>query len=425
MSDSPFYFILPSLLQDILPFLSVKEAIRFDSAVTDKSYREEVSKQITNYVNSFMAEVPTSLKEIEWLVRRKAIITRARFGGPFHKPELLAKVARSLSLCNDTLTELSFYTKESKEAMSICPSLPNLERFELYTQQIPANLRLFWSQHKTLKHVNLTGDIYRGPDLIITLAQNCYQLISFELYSVIYDRDIDALATHCPMLERLHLGSKAEVAPQKELSKDTLIKLATKCIYLKEVGFYNFKYFTDILVDAFIPYMHNLLHLELTSSYQISDASVASIVTHCHQLQSFDITWCPLVSKSGYLQLKLIPTLTSITMLDLSGTEHTINPHTDDTGFANLLEVVKDANQLIDEYYFDADYGYAYDENIGHNYDPYDNVMKNYGVFALHDNYLYDNDGNYYTDDEEGEEDVGDEPDEEEEVEGEHIQKGD
>ena len=346
MSNSPFYFILSTLLQDILPFLSVKEAIRFDSALTDKSYRQEVCQQITNYVNSFMGDVPTSLKEIEWLVRRKAIITRARFGGPFDKPYLVTKLERSLSMCNITLTDLSFYTKESKEVMSICPSLPNLERFKLYTQQIPANLRLFWPQHNTLKHVNLTGHIYRGPDLITTLAKSCTQLVSFKLFSVIFDRDIYALATYCPMLERLSLGSKAEVAPQKELSKDTLIKLATNCIYLKEISFYNFKYLTDDIVAAFVPYMHNLLHFELTSSYQISDASVASIVTHCHQLQSIDITWCPLVSKSGYLQLKLIPTLTAITMLDSDGkTRHIINPHTDEIGFAKLLEVVEEANR--------------------------------------------------------------------------------
>ena len=361
--NSSYLSALPStvLLQFILPFLSVKEALRFDIAITDKSYREEMCKQITNYINSVINQSFIGFEELEWLVKRNANITRLFFQAQVDTTELATKLTNCLLFCNTSLTDLTILVGNVIALIPSCALLPNLERFCLITDELPVSLSHFWSQHKTLKHVALYGQISKDSDSILKLVESCTQLVSFDLTGYIYDGLIDALATHCPLLERICLVSTYADYKEK-LTEEPLIKLATNCVYLKELILCDFKDLIDTIVMAFVPHMSYITCLTLSGS-KITNASIRLIVTDCHQLKSIDVTYCPLVTKSGYLHLKLIPTLTSITMLDLSGTEHTINPHTDDTGFANLLEIAEEANQPYTyddgsemEYFDDEDY---------------------------------------------------------------------
>ena len=346
--NSSYISTLPSvvLLQNILPFLSVKEAIRFDSAIADKSYREEVCKQITIYVNNILSKDYIGFDKLEWLVKRNAIITSLKFIVKVATAELSLMLARSLTMCNETLVDLSFDIRDKMDLVATCPSLPNLERFTIFSSLIPQRSTNFWPLHPTLTHVVHHGCFDRGSDDIFKLAYNCHELISLEFYSTVNDRDIDALATHCPLLERVSVGPVMGVFPTGSLTTVTLVKLASNCKGLKELNLRTIEYLTDDAVAALVPHIPYIQHLCLRGWSKITDTSISYIIDHCHNLQSIDLTKCSLVTKSGYLQLKLIPTLTAITMLDSDGkTRHIINPHTDEIGFAKLLEVVEEANR--------------------------------------------------------------------------------
>ena len=365
-------------LEGIIPFLSTKEAVRFDSAITDKSYREDLSKQITTYVNNVMGEMYSIVfKELEWLTKRKAIITSIRFRGNIFFDEQSLKLAELLSISNDTVTELSLDIDNAKDLIPCLPSLPNLERFTLYADWIPPSLRLFWPQHNNLKHITLCGRKYRGSDVLIILAKNCTLLESFVLINIDYaiDCDIDALATYCPLLERVYLLAIYDILPKNALNNNTLVKLVTNCVRLKELSLSGFEHITDETVAAFTRYTPYILHLSLSGCKKLTNTSLSYIIEHCHQLQSIDLTKCPLVTKSGYLQLKLIPTLTSITMFDQSRTEYIINPQVDEALYDALIErailmynpsmYYDDDDIYIDEWYDD-------DDGEGQNSDPYE-----------------------------------------------------
>lgn len=428
--SSASFSIVPSsiLLQSILPFLSIKETLRFDSAMSDKSYREEVSRQLTNYVNSTLSEESIGLKAFEWLVKREAVITRLNFRSKDDKAALISKLPELLSACNDTMTELSFDITPVKAVMAICPSLRNLELFRLIAPRIHACLRDFWPLHPALKHVALSGDLRRNSEVVRKLAENCAQLVFFELNSNINDRDIDAIATHCPMLERVYL--EAYISRYDLLTTDTLTKLVTNCVRLRHLCLSGFVHLSDDTIGAIAPHLPLIEHLNLTGWKLITDASIAilalncplfteltligceqltdisivSIVEHCHHLQSIDITQCPLVTKAGYLQLKTIPTLTAITMLDYRRTAHVVNPHRetgDETGFANLLQVVEIANKPYvysgdiyasddEDDYGNGSYWSDYDYFSGyHSDDRQSNFMNDFNYLSTFD---YDND---------------------------------
>ena len=362
--------LLPStiLLRGILPFLSVKDAVRFDSAVLDKSCRVEMCQQITNYVNDQFNNKSIELKALGWLVMRGALITNLRYNDIW-KPQSTRKLVELLNQIKHNIINLSlkidnFGSSNIQDVTSNFPTFPNLSTLELYgLNSHVVNLDSIWSRHQALKRINLYGYL----DKPIQINNYCANVIDFELHSIIYDSDIDALATYCPLLQRVVLTTSNEMFTNSHvqlLSTQTLVKLVTNCKHIIELGLCSFTQFDDSTITSFIPHSPTLKHLKLTGCEDISDISINAIVKYCHTLQSIDITWCPLVTKAGYVHLKTKPTLTTIGMLDLGRTRHIIDLRSDETGFANLLEVVEEANTYLPFWGDD-------DGNGGHNYDDY------------------------------------------------------
>ena len=380
--------LLPSsiLLQGILPYLSVKDAVRFDSAVSDKSYRKELCQQITNYVNDQFNSKSIELKALEWLVLRGALITNLQYYDLW-KPQSTTKLLELLNQIKPNIINLSlkishnFGSCNIQDITSNFPTFPNLLALELsglnrHTEEFES----IWSRHQSLKRINLYGYL----DNPLQINSYCANLIDFELHSVIYDSDIDALATYCPLLQRVILTTSNEMFTNSHvqlLTTETIVKLVSNCKYIIELNLCYFTQFDDYTITAFIPHSPSIQHLKLTGCEDISDISVNAIVKHCKQLQSIDITWCPLVTKAGYLHLKTIPTLTTIGMLDLGRTRHIIDLNTDETGFANLLEVVEEANTYL-PFWGDDDGG-------GHNYDDYSEDDSDDYSDAYYSHYSY------------------------------------
>ena len=324
-------------------------------------------QQITNYVNDQFNNKSIEFKALGWLVRRKALITNLQYNG-LCKPQSTTKLLELLNQIKHNIINLSlkishnFGSCNIQDITSNFPTFPNLQTLEL--SAVNSNTEDFesiWSRHQSLKRINLYGYL----DKSLQINNYCTQLIDFEIHSIIYDSDIDALATYCPLLQRVVLTTSNEMFTNSHvqlLTTETIVKLVTNCKHIIELGLCSFTQFDDYTITSFIPHSPSLHHLKLTGCEDITDISINSIVEHCQQLQSIDITWCPLVTKAGYLHLKTIPTLTTIGMLDLGRTRHIIDLNTDETGFANLLEVVEEANTYLP---------FWGDDDGGHNYDDY------------------------------------------------------
>ena len=356
-------FTLPSTIirDNILPYLSNYEAVRLDSAITNKTYRTEFTNHITEYVGHILQYMSIDDLDLHWLIARKVqlVSLSLRLYEDFNKEQTY------FDCCKDTLQSLSIECNTNLRYSNILSyTFSALERVKvscLNRHPHSIKFRDFFQRHPGLKVINLKCRM--SFERWTTIVQYCLHLEDIEYIGNISDRSIQALATNYHQLKRIRITAPTTTNATviSSLTDTSISELAINCPLLKYVCLVNMFEITDASILSLVSHCPDLHTLLLTNCKKLTDTSALHIARYCQHIHTIDVTQCPLVTTTGYLHLKTIPTLTAITMLGhyyayhYGGARYVINPHTDETGFAILLEVIDEANNP--EEYDDGDDG--------------------------------------------------------------------
>ena len=242
--------------QEILPYLTVNDIVKLDSACMNHKYRPQLLDKINGVI--LLGDKGKSIKAslFKWLgIRRIYLINM----------NLLFEDNSSLS-----------------------SSIENdyVDQFR-YTQ-----------------HVVIRGPIYDDMPIFILSHSPC--LLSIVISSIDYELSADpqitdytlqSIAEHCTGLQSLSLSCC------EEITDAGLITISEHFPDLKSLEFYNCHQITDASIISISTHCTELQLLTLERCRQITDASIISISTHCTELQSLNLRWCPQITDASIISI--------------------------------------------------------------------------------------------------------------------------
>ncbi|TMS04130.1 F-box/LRR-repeat protein 17, partial [Larimichthys crocea] len=139
---------------------------------------------------------------------------------------------------------------------------------------------------------------------------------------------LSALATHCPLLVKVHVGN------QDKLTDEALKKLGEHCSELKDIHLGQCYSITDEGMVAFARGCRKLQRLYLQENKLVTDRSVRAVAEHCPELQFVGFMGCPVTSQ-GVIHLTA---LRNLNVLDLR--------HISELNNETVMEVVRKCHNL-------------------------------------------------------------------------------
>ena len=335
----------------ILPYLRPKDLLKFDSSISAKSHREEFSRIITTQIVFIYKDLLIGVIELEWFIKRKAILTKLMFSSQVKTgfiPYTEDRLVNILSYYKDTLCSIELFIEDLEDIPRRLPYYPHLRIFEIHSSEITDDVGLILSRQHRLHTVVLDGHNSISQSVITSLVpvpasgsgSGYNDLRSLSIIGRSIDEAIIAIAKSSPKLEIICLATDycCELH-SPNLTDASIITLAQHCPELHTIYFTNLKRITDDSILAITKYCTKLTNLNLPGCHHISDLSLSSIIQHCKKhLISLTLINCPLITKEGYINMKNnLPLLTSIHMISTSGIHFTVDPHTQSVLFNCLL----------------------------------------------------------------------------------------
>ena len=130
-------------------------------------------------------------------------------------------------------------------------------------------------------------------DTAIFIISHCQCLLSIVIgyddqppYPQVTDHTLQSIAEHCTRLQSLSLRSCWEI------TDSGLITISEHCPNLKSLKFYNCHQITDASIISISTHRTGLQSLDAVNCDQITDASIISISTQCTGLKSLNLYGC-------------------------------------------------------------------------------------------------------------------------------------
>ena len=337
----------------ILPYLRPKDLLKLDSSISDKAHREEFSRIITTQLVLIYKDLLIGVIELEWFIKRKAILTKIMFSSQAKSgssPYTEDRLVNILSHYKDTLCSIELFIEDLEDIPRRLPYYSHLRIFEIHSSEITDDVGLILSRQNRLHTVVLDGHNSISQSVITSLvpvpasgsgSESGYnELRSLSIIGRSTDEAIIAIAKSSPKLKIICLATDycCELH-SPNLTDASIITLAQCCPDLHTIYFTNLKRITDDSIIAITKYCTKLTSLNLPGCHHISDVSISSILQHCKKhLISLTLINCPLITKEGYINIKNnLPLLTSIHMISTSGAHFNVDPHTQSLLFNCLL----------------------------------------------------------------------------------------
>jgi len=264
---------------ELIPYLSVDDVVRLDSACMNHKYRTQLMGKISGMI--LLGDKDKSVKAslFKWLGMRR----------------------------------IYFMTFIFEDENSFLSTMENkyVDQFK-YIQQvfirgsIRDDMVIFIISHGPCLLSIYIGD-HSQPSPQITdqalqsIAQHCTRLKSLHLQycDQITDAGIISISSHCTGLQSLNLEGCSQI------TDTSIISISTHYSRLQSLNLFGCRHLTDASMLSISTHCNMLKFLDLDFCHQISDAGIISISTHCTGVQSLDLGWCTQITDASIISISI------------------------------------------------------------------------------------------------------------------------
>ena len=248
---------------ELIPYLSVDDVVRLDSACLNHKYRPQLMWKISGVILRGDKDKSVKASLFKWLGMRRIYFMTFIF--------------------DDENSFLS--TMENKSA----------------------------DQFKYIQQVVIRGSI--RDDMVIFIISHCPCLLSIYIGDhsqpspQITDQTLQSIAQHCTRLQSLHLQYCDQITDAG------IISISTQCTGLQSLNLHGCSQITDTSVISISTHYSGLQSLNLFGCRHLSDTSILSISTHCNRLKFLDLDFCHQISDASIISIATY--CTGVQSLDL------------------------------------------------------------------------------------------------------------
>lgn len=294
----------------VAPFLTLRNIVDLDSAVTNKKFRKLLSDCVHGLV--IQSDIYINLKAAQWLRDRKCLPAALRFVKTTPSVlKLLAAIVHkvqsaefwgcaALAACDMmeflqhcgqlTELELTFFPNVEKVVREVARLCPNLQKLDISLCRGITDtdvIDLVNGCHH-VRHLDIMSSLLISDRAVCAVARGCRQLQCLRIHcgDSISDSAVIELAQHCKYIQALTLRNG------KILSDGSVVAVAENCAYLSELDVFGCDTISDVSVLALARHCPRLCIICLGCCFTITDESVMALARACPLLTDIDLTIC-------------------------------------------------------------------------------------------------------------------------------------
>ena len=254
--------------QELLPYLTVHDIVKLDSACMNNKYRPQLLEKIDGVILIGDEDKNLSSSLFKWLgMRRIYRINMVILVPVFHLPP---SISENNYVGQFRYTQHVFIGGPMRDNMAIfiishCPCLLSID--------ISSRENFFSADPQ------ITDETFQS------IAEHCSGLksLSFRKCRQITDSGLITISEHCCNLKSL------KVDHCDQITDVSIISISTHCTGLKELDLEGCRQITDSSIMSISIHCTGLQSLNLHYCHQITNASILSISTYCTGLQSLKL----------------------------------------------------------------------------------------------------------------------------------------
>ena len=266
----------------ILPFLSLKELVRLDTATCSRKTRPRHLECIQGgmLIGNLNHEFDSG--ELAWLYQKKLS---------------LQNVYLKVGVMDTSVAGYSAVFAKSKNCIFSTTIMTN-EGMVIFANNCPGLESLTFKSHQ-----------YMSDDSVAYLSTHCLKLQSLDIW--MNNRDVDMVSKQCKHLHTLNLSDSGSI------NNDALVSLSANGKGLRSLNVSWRQAVTNVGIYALAGGCKLLEVLILDNCNYITYAAVMDVLIHCTLLHTLSVVSCQGLTREGFTEL--IPLCKSLKVLKLSG----------------------------------------------------------------------------------------------------------
>ena len=305
--------------QDLLPYLTVHDIVKLDSACMNHNYRPQLMEKISGVIllgDKDDEYMKASL--FKWLGIRRIYLIEMNLR--FEDNSSFASSMENLYVNQFRYTQHVIMRGTIRDDMAIlilshCLFLLSIDISESYdddesSPQITDHTLQSIAEHCTGRLQSLSLSYCREitDTGVITISEHCTNLKSLNLGDCceITDASIISISTHCTELQLLNLENC-------QITDACIISISTHCTKLESLSIESCDLITDASIISISSHCTGLQLLNLWCCQQITDVSIISISIHCTGLKKLFVR-CTAITDASLIAI--VKNCTGLQLLD-------------------------------------------------------------------------------------------------------------